>query len=170
MSHDLKIRFATASDSPLILQFIKELAEYERLLHEVVATEEQLLKTLFGSKAYGEVIIGYLDKKPVSFALFFHNYSTFLAKPGLYLEDLYVRPEARGQGIGQIMLAFLAKLAKDRDCGRFEWWVLDWNETAIKFYEKLGAKPMDAWTVHRVSGQALDELAASYTELAPMQS
>ncbi|MCE0721774.1 GNAT family N-acetyltransferase [Legionella resiliens] len=169
MSHALKIRFATASDTPLILEFIKELAEYERLLHEVVATEEQLLKTLFGSKAYAEVIIGYLEKKPVSFALFFHNYSTFLAKPGLYLEDLYVKPEARGQGIGQIMLVYLAKLAKERGCGRFEWWVLDWNETAIKFYEKLGAKPMDEWTVHRVSGQALDELAASYTELAPMQ-
>ncbi|RUR28710.1 GNAT family N-acetyltransferase [Legionella qingyii] len=168
MNHDLKIRIATASDIPLIFQFIKELAEYEQLLHEVVATEEQLLETLFGSKAHAEVIIGYLDEKPVSFALFFHNYSTFLAKPGLYLEDLYVKPEARGCGIGQIMLAYLAKLAKDRNCGRFEWWVLDWNEPAIKFYERLGAKPMDEWTVHRVSGQALDELADKYTHFSSL--
>ena len=124
-----------------------------------------MAETLFGSKSYGEVIIGYLDDKPVSFALFFHNYSTFLAKPGIYLEDLYVKPEFRGQRIGQIMLAYLAKLAKDRNCGRFEWWVLDWNESAIKFYERLGAKPMDEWTVHRVSGQALSDLADSYSEI-----
>ncbi|WP_454785978.1 N-acetyltransferase family protein [Legionella sp. WA2024007413] len=169
MNQDVKITFATPSDIPLILQFIKELAEYEQLLHEVVATEEQLLETLFGSKSYAEVIIGYLDEKPVSFALFFHNYSTFLGKPGLYLEDLYVKPEARGHGVGQIMLAYLAKLAKNRNCGRFEWWVLDWNEPAIKFYERIGAKPMDEWTVYRVSGKALNELADKYTQFSSLK-
>jgi GNAT superfamily N-acetyltransferase len=115
-------------------------------------------ETLFGSKAHAEVILGYIDEKPVSFALFFHNYSTFLAEPGLYLEDLYVSPDARGQGIGKMMLAYLAKLA----IGRFEWWVLDWNETALKFYRQLGAKPIDEWTVQRVSGQELKDLANMY--------
>lgn len=156
---DLKIRFATESDTYLILQFIEELAEYEQLLDEVVATEEHLKETLFGSKAHAEVILGYIEEKPVSFALFFHNYSTFLAKPGLYLEDLYVSSDARGQGIGKMMLAYLAKLAIERGCGRFEWWVLDWNESALKFYKQLGARPMDEWTVQRVSGQALYDLA-----------
>ncbi len=158
----LKIRFATENDIPLILQFIRELAEYEQLLGEVVATEANLKETLFGAKAHAEVILGYIEQKPVSFALFFHNYSTFLAKPGLYLEDLYVSPDARGQGVGTIMLAYLAKLAIDRGCGRFEWWVLDWNESAIKFYKQLGAKPMDEWTVQRVSGKALNDLANMY--------
>lgn len=162
MNNKLTIKIACASDIPLILQFIKELAEYEQLLHEVVATEELLQETLFGSKAYAEVIIGYIDEKPTSFALFIHNFSTFLGKPGIYLEDLFVRPEFRGQGIGQIMLAYLAKLAKDRKCGRLEWWVLDRNETAIKFYKKIGAKAMDEWTVQRVSGQELDDLAKNY--------
>lgn len=162
MNHDIKIRFAISSDVPLILQFIKELAEYEQLLNEVVATEEILQETLFGSKSHAEVLIGYLDEKPVSFALFFHNFSTFLGKPGIYLEDLYVKPEARGQGIGKIMLAYLAKLAKDRKCGRLEWWVLDWNEAAIKFYKSIAAKAMDEWTVYRVTNQALDDLADSY--------
>ena len=160
MNPDIKITFATISDVPLILQFIKELAEYEQLLHEVVATEELLQETLFGDQAHAEVIIGYLGEKPVSFALFFHNFSTFLGKPGLYLEDLYVKPEARGQGIGKKMLTYLAQLAKDRNCGRFEWWVLDWNESAINFYKSLGAKAMDEWTVYRVTGEALDKLAA----------
>ncbi len=163
MSHNIKIRFAQPDDVPLILEFIKELAEYEQLLHEVVATEETLKETLFGSKSHAEVIIGYLDEKPVSFALFFHNFSTFLGKPGIYLEDLYVKPEARGQGIGKVMLAYLAKLAKDRHCGRLEWWVLDWNESAINFYKSLGAKAMDEWTVYRVTNQALNDLADSYT-------
>jgi GNAT superfamily N-acetyltransferase len=162
MNHNIKIKFATIYDVPLILQFIKELAEYEQLLHEVVATEELLQKTLFGKQSHAEVIIGYLDEQPVSFALFFHNFSTFLGRPGIYLEDLYVRPEARGQGIGKIMLAYLAQLAKDRNCGRLEWWVLDWNETAINFYKSLGAKAMDEWTVYRVTGEALDSLANSY--------
>lgn len=164
MASNPKIRFATENDIPLILQFIKELAEYEQLLNDVVATEEHLKETLFGSKNYAEVILGYIDEQPVSFALFFHNYSTFLAKPGLYLEDLYVTPEVRGQGVGKIMLAYLAKLAVERGCGRFEWWVLDWNEPAIKFYNQLGARPMDEWTVQRVSGQALYDLADMYKQ------
>jgi GNAT superfamily N-acetyltransferase len=147
---------------PLILNFIKELAEYEKLLHEVVATEKILKQNLFGVKPQAEVVIGYLDENPVSFALFFHNFSTFLGRYGLYLEDLFVRPEARGKGIGQKMLAYLAYLAKQRNCGRFEWWVLDWNETAIGFYKRLGAKAMDEWTVYRVTGQALDKLAATW--------
>ncbi|MDP3269675.1 MAG: GNAT family N-acetyltransferase [Legionella sp.] len=159
---ELKIRFATENDIPLILQFIRELAEYEQLLGEVVATEANLKETLFSAKAHAEVILGYIEQKPVSFALFFHNYSTFLAKPGLYLEDLYVSPDARGPGVGKIRLANLAKLAIDRGCGRFEWWVLDWNESAIKFYKQLGARPMDEWTVQRVSGQALNDLANMY--------
>lgn len=163
MNPNFKIRFAILSDVPLILQFIKELAEYEQLLHEVVATEDILKETLFGPKSHAEVVIGYLEEKPVSFALFFHNFSTFLGRPGIYLEDLYVRPEARGQGIGKMMLSYLAALAKNRKCGRLEWWVLDWNETAINFYKSIGAKPMDEWTVYRVTGQALDNLANGFT-------
>ncbi|CCD05145.1 TPA: N-acetyltransferase family protein [Legionella pneumophila] len=163
MNPNFKIRFAILSDVPLILQFIKELAEYEQLLHEVVATEDILQETLFGPKSHAEVVIGYLEEKPVSFALFFHNFSTFLGRPGIYLEDLYVRPEARGQGIGKMMLSYLAALAKNRKCGRLEWWVLDWNETAINFYKSIGAKPMDEWTVYRVTEQALDNLANGFT-------
>jgi GNAT superfamily N-acetyltransferase len=153
------IREATVADVPLILTFIRALADYEKLLHEVVATEEILRETLFGNRKVAEVVIGYLDGQAVSFALFFHNFSTFLGKPGLYLEDLFVKPEARGKGIGKVMLAYLAKLAKDRDCGRLEWWVLDWNEPAIGFYRSIGAIPMDEWTVQRVTGDALIELA-----------
>jgi GNAT superfamily N-acetyltransferase len=163
MNPNFKIRFATLSDIPLILQFIKELAEYEQLLHEVVATEDILQETLFGPKSHAEVVIGYLEEKPVSFALFFHNFSTFLGRPGIYLEDLYVRPGARGQGVGKMMLSYLAALAENRKCGRLEWWVLDWNETAINFYKSIGAKPMDEWTVYRVTGQALDNLANGFT-------
>lgn len=158
----LEIKPATAQDVPLILSFIKELAEYEKLAHEVVATEELLRENLFGKHAHAEVILGYLNDQPVAFALFFHNFSTFLGRSGLYLEDLYVKPEARGNNIGQKMLAYLAKLAKERNCGRFEWWVLDWNERAINFYKRLGAVAMDEWTVYRVTGKALDDLAASY--------
>ncbi|KTD71583.1 GNAT family acetyltransferase [Legionella steelei] len=162
MNHNIKIKFATIDDVSLILQFIKELAEYEQLLHGIVATEELLQETLFGKHSHAEVIIGYFNDQPVGFALFFHNFSTFLGRPGIYLEDLYVKPEARGQGIGKIMLAYLAQLAKDRNCGRLEWWVLDWNETAINFYKSLGAKAMDEWTVYRVTGEALDNLANNY--------
>lgn len=161
MTNTFSIKPATIEDTPLILQFIKELADYEKLLHEVVATEEVLRETLFGEKSHAEVVIGYLDNTPVSFALFFHNFSTFLGRPGIYLEDLFVKPEARGKGIGQKMLAYLGKLAKDRKCGRLEWWVLDWNETAINFYKKMGAVPMDEWTVFRVTGDALEGLAGS---------
>lgn len=164
MSASFQIKFATIDDVPLILSFIKELADYEKLAHEVVATEEGLRETLFGSKAYAEVILGYLHKKPVSFALFFHNYSTFLGKPGIYLEDLFVQPHARGMGIGQKMLAYLAHLAKTRNCGRLELWVLDWNEPAIHFYKRMGAKAMDEWTVFRVTGGALDDLANKWIE------
>jgi len=157
--NDFTIKPATVDDVPLILQFIKELAEYEKLAHEVVATEAILKETLFGEKAHAEVCIGYLDNVPVSFALFFHNFSTFLGRSGIYLEDLYVKPEARGEGVGQKMLQYLARLAKERNCGRLEWWVLDWNESAIRFYKRIGAVPMDEWTVHRVTGDALDKLA-----------
>jgi len=162
MSEIFKIQSATIDDVPLILSFIKDLAIYEKLLHEVVATEELLKETLFGPHTPAEVVIGYLDEIPVSFALFFHNFSTFLGRPGIYLEDLFVKPEARGKGIGQKMLAYLAHLAKSRNCGRLEWWVLDWNETAIGFYKRLGAKPMDEWTVYRVTDQALNDLAAEW--------
>ncbi len=156
------IQEATAADVPLILAFIRDLADYEKLLHEVVATEETIREALFGKRRVAEVVFGYLDGAPVSFALFFHNFSTFLGKPGIYLEDLFVKPEARGKGIGKMMLAYLANLAKDRNCGRLEWWVLDWNEPAIKFYRSIGATPMDEWTVNRVTGEALDNLAAHF--------
>jgi GNAT superfamily N-acetyltransferase len=159
MMSGLKIKMAQISDVPLILQFIRELAEYEKLLHEVVATEEILRETLFGEKPVAEVVIGYAEGLPAGFALFFHNFSTFLGRPGIYLEDLYVKPEFRGRGFGQQLLSYLAKLAKERNCGRLEWWVLDWNEPSIKFYKNLGAVPMDEWTVFRVTGKALDELA-----------
>lgn len=164
MTDDFEIKIATIKDVPLILSFIKALAEYEKLSHEVVATEDILRETLFGEKSHAEVIIGYLKNIPVSFAIYFHNFSTFLGRPGIYLEDLFVKPEARGAGIGQQMLAYLARLAKQRNCGRLEWWVLDWNESAIQFYKKIGAKPMDEWTVFRVTGQALDDLSHSYDD------
>ncbi len=164
MTDIFEIKPATVDDTPLILSFIKKLAEYEKLLHEVVATENILKETLFGKHAHAEVSIGYLNHVPISFALYFHNFSTFLGRPGIYLEDLFVKPEARGKGIGQKMLAYLAHLAKSRNCGRLEWWVLDWNETAIGFYKRIGAKAMDEWTVFRVTEQALDNLAASWEE------
>jgi GNAT superfamily N-acetyltransferase len=153
------IRPATPADVPLILRFIRELAEYERLAHEVVATEDGLRDTLFGARPYAEVVIAEEGGEPAGFALFFHNYSTFLGRPGIYLEDLYVRPELRGKGTGRALLAHLARLAVERGCGRLEWWVLDWNEPAIRFYRALGAQPMDDWTVFRVTGDALKRLA-----------
>jgi len=155
------LRFAEEKDIPLILKFIKELADYEKLLNEVVATEEILMESLFVRKA-AQVVIGEYEGIPVSFALFFHNFSTFTGKPGLYLEDLYVRPEMRGKGMGKALLSFLAKLAVERDCGRFEWWCIDWNESSIKFYKQLGAIPMDEWTVYRVCDKALTNLAAEF--------
>ena len=154
------IRAATEDDVPLILQFIRDLAEYERLAHKVVATEEKLRETVFARK-YAEVIIGEEDGAPAGFALFFHNYSTFLAQPGIYLEDLFVKPEARGRGYGKALLARLAQLARERGCGRVEWAVLDWNTPSIDFYKALGAAPMDDWTVFRLTGDALDALASA---------
>ena len=156
----LNIRTAVESDIPLILSFIKALAEYERMADKVVATEDRLRRTLFGQPRFAEVLIGEEEGEAVAFALFFHNYSTFLAKPGLYLEDLFVKPEARGRGHGRALLARLARIARERDCGRLEWWVLDWNADAIGFYKRLGALPMDEWTVFRITGSALDDLAA----------
>jgi GNAT superfamily N-acetyltransferase len=157
---EFSIRNATGEDVPLILSFIHELAEYEKLSHEVSATEELLRDALFGERPAAEVLIGESDGQPAAFALFFHNFSTFLGRPGIYLEDLYVRPEFRGRGLGKDMLSHLARLAKERGCGRLEWWVLDRNEPAIGFYRSVGAVPMDDWTVYRVTGAALDGLAA----------
>jgi GNAT superfamily N-acetyltransferase len=153
------IRPATAEDVPLILEFIRDLAAYEKLLDQVTVTEASLRDTLFGATPRAEVLLGFEDEVPVAFALFFHNYSTFLGKPGLYLEDLFVKPHARGKGYGKALIKHLAALAKQRQCGRFEWWVLDWNEPSIQFYKSLGAVPMDEWTVFRVTGEALDRLA-----------
>ena len=157
---ETQIREASERDVPLILSFIRELAEYEKLSHEVVATEDGLRESLFGGRRYAEVLIAEHDGAPAGFALFFHNFSTFLGKPGIYLEDLYVRPEFRGRGVGKELLINLARLAKERGCGRLEWWVLDWNESSIGFYRELGAVPMDDWTVYRVSGMALEDLAS----------
>lgn len=161
--NDLKLRFAEIKDVILILGFIKELADYEKMLNEVVATEEVLRESLFERKM-AEVIIGEYKGIPIGFALFFHNFSTFLGRPGIYLEDLYVKPEMRGMGIGKTMLSFLAKLAVDRKCGRLEWWCLDWNKPSIQFYKQLGAVPMDEWTVYRVDDQALNHLARNFDE------
>jgi GNAT superfamily N-acetyltransferase len=158
-----RIERATERDVPLILRLIKELAEYERMSNEVIATEQGLRDSLFGARPAAEVIIGYAGDTPAGFALFFHNYSTFLGKPGLYLEDLFVVPEFRGRGYGRELLQELAAIAVERGCGRFEWSVLDWNEPAIGFYKKLGAKLMDAWKIFRVTGDALTDLAAART-------
>jgi len=156
------IRVAEKEDAGLILHFIKGLAEYEKLSHEVTATEELLRETLFGARQVAEVVIGEYRGDAVAFALFFHNYSTFLGRPGIYLEDLFVKPEMRGLGFGKALLAYLAKLATERKCGRVEWSVLDWNSPAIRFYQKLGAVAKDEWTVHRLTGEALDRLAKEF--------
>lgn len=155
------IRTATIDDVPLILQLIRDLAEFEKLSHEVVATEDDLRRTLFGTKPSAEVLICEADGQPAGFALFFTSYSTFLGKPGLYLEDLFIKPEMRSHGLGRGMLIELARLAIARGCGRLEWSVLDWNTRARKFYESLGATPMGDWTVHRLTGSALTALAHS---------
>lgn len=155
----LSIRPATFADLPLIAQFIRDLAEYERLAHEVRFDEAVLGDRLFGARSYAEVLIGEIGGTPQGFALFFHNFSTFEGKPGVYLEDLFVRPEARGSGLGKALLSALAKTAVERDCARLEWSVLDWNDPAIQFYKKLGAKPMDEWTIFRVDGDSLFQLA-----------
>ena len=157
--HALHIAPATERDVPVILRMIKGLAEYERLGDHVNATEEKLRATLFGARPAAEVVIGYAGSEPVGFALFFQNYSTFLAQPGIYLEDLFVVPAARGHGYGRQLLGHLARLAAERGCGRLEWSVLNWNEPAIGFYKKLGARPMDDWTIYRLTGDALARLA-----------
>jgi len=149
------IRDTTVEDSELILNFIKKLAEYEQLSHEVVATVETLRETLFGEKAYAEVVIGEFEGVPVGYALFFYNFSTFTGRPGIYLEDIYVNKEMRGKGFGKCLLAYIAKLAVERNCTRVDWSVLDWNESSIQFYRSIGAIPMEAWTVQRLHGDAL---------------
>ena len=155
---NFKIRFAGKEDVPLVLSFIKELADYENLLDQVVATEELLNEWLF-EKNKAEVLIGELDGKPVGFALFFHNFSTFLGRSGVYLEDLFIQPEARGRGLGKILLTQLGKIAVERGCGRLEWWCLDWNKPSIDFYLSMGAKPMSDWTVFRIDGETLAKMA-----------
>lgn len=162
----VSIRSAVEADVPTVLQFIKELAVYEKLEHLVEADEEKLHASLFGERPYAEALLAHLDGEPVGFALFFHNFSTFLARPGLYLEDLYVRPDARGKGAGKALLVHLARLAVERGCGRFEWTVLDWNEPAIRVYKKFGASPMDEWTIFRLTGDALQTAANGEVELS----
>ena len=159
MTTDVQIRPADERDAALILDMINALAVYEKLAHAVTATEQSIRESLFGPRPAAEVIIAEAGGRPAGFALFFHNYSTFLAQRGLYLEDLFVKPEYRGRGVGRALLQRLAAIAVERNCGRFEWSVLDWNEPAIGFYKKLGAVPMDEWTIFRVTGDALRRLA-----------
>ena len=159
--HTMKIRAATREDIPTILQLIRDLAEYERAPNEVKATEEQLLDVLFGERPCAEVALGFENDAPVGFAVFFQNFSTWLGRPGLYLEDLFVKPEERGKGYGRALLVHLAKIARERGCGRMEWAVLDWNEPAIEFYRALGAVPMEEWTVFRLTGEGITNLASS---------
>ena len=160
---DFQLRQATKNDCPLILGFITELAVYEKLAHEVVATAATLEESLFGETAYAEVVIAEYQGEAVGYALFFHNFSTFTGRPGIYLEDLYVQPQMRGKGFGKCLLAYLAKLAVERNCTRVEWSVLDWNEPAIQFYRSIGAVPMDEWTVQRLDGDALSGFAAEFS-------
>jgi GNAT superfamily N-acetyltransferase len=157
----MTLRAATVDDVPQILAFIRALAEYERLLHEVVATEDGLRRALFGPRPYAEVVLAEDGGAPIGFALFFHTFSTFVGLPGIYLEDLFVVPEARGRGVGRALLTHLYRLALERGCGRVDWAVLDWNAPAIRFYESLGAQPNSDWTVYRLAGEPLAGLAAS---------
>ena len=156
---DFVIRPATAADVRVILELIRELATYERAPNEVTATEEKLADVLFGPRPAAEVLLAFEGATPVGFAVFFRNFSTWLGQPGLYLEDLFVRPEMRGKGYGRALLVHLAKIARDHGCGRMEWAVLDWNEPAIQFYRKLGAKPLDEWTVFRLTRDGIAKLA-----------
>ncbi len=156
----VEIRPARPAEAPLVLALIRELAEYERLAHEVTATVDDIAGALFGEHPHAEALLAFHDGEPVGFALFFHNYSTFVGRRGLYLEDLFVRPAARGLGVGQALLRRLAAVALERQCGRMEWAVLDWNEPAIGFYRSLGAQAMDDWTVYRLDGANLAALAA----------
>jgi len=164
MKEPIRIEHAAEKEIPLVHRFIKELAEYERMSEECVATEDLLREALFGEKKFAEVVVAYYHDEPAGFALFFHNFSTFLARPGIYLEDLYVFPHLRGKGIGKALLVYLAIVAKERNCGRFEWAVLDWNESSIAFYKKLGAIPLNDWTIFRLTGNALNELAKTSQE------
>ncbi len=158
-TENFAIRAATAADVPIILELIRALATYERAPNDVTATEDGLSKVLFGEKPAAEVLLAFENETAVGFAVFFHNFSTWLGRPGLYLEDLFVRPEDRGKGYGRALLIHLAKIARDRGCGRMEWAVLDWNEPAIQFYRKLGGKPMDEWTVFRLTRDGIAKLA-----------
>ena len=164
--NEITIRPAGEHEVPLILQFVRDLAAYEHLEHEVVATERQLREVLFGQRRFAEVVFACLNGEPVGFALFFHNFSTFLGKPGIYLEDLFVRPEARGQGVGRRLLEWLAGEVIHRECGRLEWAVLDWNESSIQFYQSLGAEHVKQWQIFRVTGPALIKLASAPGVLA----
>ena len=159
LTPDFKIRAATENDVATILALIKDLADYEKLSHEVEATEDDIRKSLFGERPVAEALIGELDGVAISFALFFYNFSTFLGKPGIYLEDLYVKPDYRSNGFGRKMLTHIARLATERNCGRFEWSVLDWNAPAIRTYDRLNARPMKEWILYRLTGDALDKLA-----------
>jgi len=159
--NEFMIRPARLEDVPIILQLIRDLATYERAPDEVTATEEQLVDVLFGERPAAEVLLAFEGKSPVGFAVFFYNFSTWLGRPGLYLEDLFVKPDKRGKGYGRALLVELAKIARDRECGRMEWAVLDWNEPAIKFYRALGAKPMHEWTVFRLTRDGIAGLADS---------
>src|ERR1017187_40270 len=156
---NFEIRTARMEDVPIILQLIRDLATYERAPNEVTATEEQLVEVLFGPRPSAEVMLAFEEDTAVGFAVFFHNFSTWLGRPGLYLEDLFVKPEVRGKGYGRALLVHLAKIARERGCGRMEWAVLDWNDPAIQFYHKLGAAPMDEWTVFRLTGDGIAKLA-----------
>ena len=158
-SYKFEIRPAQRGDVAIILELIRELATYERAPSEVTATEEQLVDVLFGPRPAAEVLLAFDEETPVGFAVFFHNFSTWLGQPGLYLEDLFVRPEQRGKGYGRALLVHLAKIAHERGCGRMEWAVLDWNEPAIQFYKKLGASPRDEWTVFRLTRDGIAKLA-----------
>ena len=158
-SHNFEIRSAKVADVPIILQLIRDLATYERAPNEVTATEDQLVDVLFRERPTAEVVLAFEDKTPVGFAVFFHNFSTWLGRPGLYLEDLFVKPEVRGKGYGRALLVHLAKIARDRGCGRMEWAVLDWNEPAIEFYRKLGARSLDEWRIFRLTRDGIAKLA-----------
>ena len=158
-AEEIRIEPAVVGDTPVILELIRELAQFERLIDQVTATETALREQLFGKRPGAEVIMARIGTEVAGFALFFHNFSTFLAKPGLYLEDLYVRQKFRGHGCGEALLRRLAQIAVERDCGRFEWAVLDWNQRAVDFYKALGAVPMDEWTTYRVAGEAMVKLA-----------
>jgi GNAT superfamily N-acetyltransferase len=161
----IRIRRAEEGDLPLILDFIQQLAEYERLRDSCVASEQKLRETLFADPPAAEVIIALVDETPMGFALFFHNYSTFLAQRGIYLEDLFVKPEGRGRGVGRALLSELARIAIERDCGRLEWAVLDWNKPAIDFYNRIGARQLSEWQIFRVKGASLDALARTVADV-----